>query len=293
MDLITKYRLYLDIHSAIEDSINGIRNMHEPDYIAALVTNLPTRLSSILHHHIPGSQFRVGGCFIHQKPLARFCNANPANIKAPEIGDLLVVYKETTTSGNIYNALILQAKKAHDIYNSPVSHGDTHQLRLYTEWPKFKYERAGILNGQIRSVNPKTITPGAQYLLINENNRNLHPVPPCTLWCAKPDKVLVASNSLAHQLIDFIEFQTGKPFVSKSRNIDHWSKMIWDLLDISATAVFNRRRAGFNNFPRSAGETLNILAHYTEENHANLENDSVGISILYIERDNSVEPIHE
>lgn len=286
MDLITKHYLYLEIHYAIEYSINIARNKQEPDYIAALVTNLPTRLSSILHHHIPGTQFRVGGCFIHQKPLARFCNANPANIKAPEIGDLLVVYKETTTLGNIYyNALILQAKKVCDIYNSPVSHSDTHQLRLYTEWPKFKYERAGILNGQVRSVNPKTITPGAQYLLINKSNRNS----PCTLWCAKPDKVLVASNSLAHQLIDFIEFQTGKPFVSKSRNIDHWSKMIWDLLDISATAVFNRRNSGFNNYPRTAGDTLNILANYTEENHVNVDNDSVGISILYIERDDSVE----
>ena len=290
MDLITKRYLYLEIHHAIEDSINIARNKQEPDYIAALVTYLPTQLSSILHHHIPGTQFRVGGCFIHQKPLARFCNANPVNIKAPEIGDLLVVYKETTTSGNIYyNALILQAKKAHDIYNSPVSHSDTHQLRLYTEWPKFKYERAGALNGLVRGVNPKTITPGAQYLLINESNRNWHPVSPCTLLCAKPDNVLVASNSLVHQLINFIEFQTGKPFVSKSRNIDHWSKMIWDLLDISATAVFNRRNSGFNNYPRTAGDILNILANYTEENHVNVDNDSVGISILYIERDDSVE----
>ena len=44
--------------------------------------------------------------------------------------------------------------------------GDTHQLILYTRWPRFQYCRAGYLNGQERSINPKTITTGAQYLLI-------------------------------------------------------------------------------------------------------------------------------
>ena len=291
MDIIKKHSLYLDIHRAIEHSIDSVRNMHEPDYIAALVTKLPRQLSSILQQYYPHNKFRVGGCFIHQKPLARFFTSSSSNKKAPEIGDLLIVYKEISHTGNIYhNALILQAKKADNIYYSPVSHNDSHQLRLYREWPKFKYERAGILNGTVRSISPKTFTPGAQYLLISEGN--LHPctIYGCTFWCAIPNDILVASKSLALELIDFIEFQTGRPFVPRKGNIDQWSKMIWDLLGITSNTVFNRRKAGFKLFNRSAGDFISFLldhGEYVEVNHNLDDNNSGGISVLVIERDNS------
>lgn len=49
---------------------------------------------------------------------------------------------------------------------------DYHQLLLYTKWPKFEYARAGALNGRIRSIQPKSITPGAQYLLIDDSGRS-------------------------------------------------------------------------------------------------------------------------
>ena len=80
--------------------------------------------------------------------------------KKPEMGDLLLIYKEVNRKGNRYNALLLQAKKTSNIYNSPVDPHDKHQLALYTQWPKFRYHRAGILNGQERSICPKTVSTG-------------------------------------------------------------------------------------------------------------------------------------
>ena len=313
MDLITKHNLYIDIHQAIEASICGLTSTQEPDYIAALTTKLPHELRGILNRNIPTMQFNVGGCFIHQQPFAKFCAPGLKKMKSPEIGDLLIVYKEILANGEcLYNALLLQAKKTNDIYCTPIHPNDKHQLLLYTKWPKFQYQRAGALNGLIRSINPKTITPGAQYLLIDEHNISHSPLGPCTFWCAKADDILIAANSLSHQIVDFIDFQTGKPFVSLSIGMDHWSKMIWDLITISANSYFNRRKAGYTHHPRlafiftqflteqSQGIRLDIdakrmadkMGNNLKNNRGGISGDDIrndikdsigGISILYIE----------
>lgn len=303
MDLITKHNLYIDIHRAIEASICGLTSKQEPDYIAALTTKLPHELRGILNRNIPTMQFNVDGCFIHQKPLAKFCAPGLKKMKSPEIGDLLIVYKEILANGDcLYNALLLQAKKTDDIYYTPIHPNDKHQLLLYTKWPKFQYQRAGSLNGHIRSINPKTITPGAQYLLIDEHNKSHSPLGPCTFWCAKAADILMAANSLSHQIVDFIDFQTGKPFVSLSIGMDHWSKMIWDLITISANSHFNRRATKYDNHPRLTSAFLSTLANPHEgiqvnngagdnfggdnkENNMMVDNEYNigGISILYIE----------
>ena len=176
MDWINKHQLYCKIHYAIETCITGLPSKQEPDYIAALVTSLPSQLSNVL-----GRQYNVGGCFIE-----------------------------------LYNALLLQAKKTGNIYNTTISAGDTHQLILYTQWPRFQYCRAGYLNGQKRSINPKTITTGAQYLLIDENKFYNTPCGHHTFWCAYADEHLTASKSLALQIINLLEFQTGRPFVRQT-----------------------------------------------------------------------------
>lgn len=48
MNWIKKHQLYCDIHYAIETCITGLSSKQEPDYITALVTRLPSKLSSIL-----------------------------------------------------------------------------------------------------------------------------------------------------------------------------------------------------------------------------------------------------
>ena len=290
MDLITKHNLYIDIHRAIEASIGGLTSTQEPDYIAALTTKLPQALHEILNRNIPTMQFKVGGCFIHQKPLAKFCASILKDKKSPEIGDLLIVYKESlTNSKSLYNALLLQAKKTDDIYYTPIHSNDRHQLLLYTKWPIFRYQRAGVLNGLIRNINPKTITPGAQYLLIDDHGSTLSPLGPCTFWCAKANNILSASNPLAFQIVDFINFQTGRPFASSLIEMDHWSKMIWDLITISANSCFNRRNAGYENQQRLTGNFLSFLTEQQEgirlnndfrekETENNLKNNRGGIS---------------
>ncbi|WP_042372116.1 hypothetical protein [Bacteroides neonati] len=286
MNWETKRNLYMNIHHIIEQSISGLKSKQEPDYIAALVTHLPVPLSSVLNKALPNLKFKVGGCFIHQKPLTTFCDPK-LSTKSPEIGDLLIIYKEIRSSGDVYNALLLQAKKATNIYKAVVSKTDYHQLLLYTKWPKFEYARAGALNGRIRSIQPKSITPGAQYLLIDDSGRSFPS--PCgitTFWCAMPDNILVANNSLALQIIKLLEFQTGRPFDKKnnSRYLDHWSKMIWDLLNLSSVSCFNRRKAGYNNVSRQAGDAISLIINRNNDKCTEYQlPDEGGISIICIE----------
>lgn len=282
MDLNTKRHIWHKLHHAIEATTGGLHHPQEPDYIASLVTKLPNDLIQILNRYIPNMQFNVGGCFIHQKPIVRFTSPQYATYRMPELGDLLIVYKETKNNTDRYNALLLQAKKSDNVNNTPIYSNDQHQYILYTKWPKFEYHRAGRLNGISRSISPKSITPGAQYLLIDEHHNANHWHYPVTFWCAKADNPLEASNSLATAILQLIDFQTGRTFVAKGLNIDQWSRMIWDLLDISVQSVFNRRRNGFYNHPRSSGDKIAFLA--TLNNEANLvENEENGISIICIE----------
>ena len=278
MDFVVKHNVWMDLYYAIESTTNGLRSYQEPDYIASLVTNLPNDLSSILRRHVPHMRFKVGGCFIHQKPIVRFTSPQYAKYKKPELGDLLIVYKETKNNTDRYNALLLQAKKTNDVYYTPIHHNDQHQYLLYTKWPKFEYHRAGTLNGRVRSISPKTISSGAQYLLIDEHH---NAYPPSTFWCACAAQPLNASNTLATALLQLIEFQTGRTFVAKGGNIDQWSKMIWDLLTVSSESVFNRRPSGFHKCPRSSNKIFQFLS--TLNNEEVVQIIDTGISTICIE----------
>lgn len=256
----------------------------EPDYIAALTCNFPNALKKILTNNITNLDFRVCGCFIHQKPLAEFIDSKFSDMPSPEIGDLLIVYKEIDGKDEIYNALLLQAKVIKS--NSAKTADALHQLVLYTQWPHFKYKRAGHLNGEERDIYPKTIHSGAQYLLINNGRGKT------SFGCATANKSLNVSLSFAEQLIRLIEFQAGGTFVSnKERIIDDWSKMIWDLLEISKDSKFNRKRSGFSEEPRADSdlidEFMKLMSDDSKEDEEEAkerkeENEGCGISIILI-----------
>lgn len=264
MDWMSRKRICIHILRDLHECTSDIDKPDEPAYIAAIVEKFPKMFENRLNKEFPHMNFRVGGCFLHQKPIAKFCDPSLPK-KGPEIGDLLIVYKRIQNSVVTYNSLLLQAKRlkgADNIYAYPISNNEKHQLLLYTKWPKFIYERAGSnLNGRKRSVIPKTITSGAQYLLIDENKTSCSSHLSPKFWCAMPAETLVASNCFALQLLNFIEFQTGRVFV-KSVPRDSWSQMIWDLLNVSFNSVFNKRKYGYENAPRSSdgiSEFLNMV----------------------------------
>ena len=214
----------------------------EPNYVAQMVKELPGEIKKALEMVLPGHTIGAGGAFIHQKPLAHFVRI-PCP-KSPEIGDLLLVCREARASGTVYNALILQAKCVKNPLDATVAKSDEHQFVLYSEWPEFEYRRAGILDGQRRDVLPKTITQGAQYLLIDKNA-------PEDMLTATVDRSLKGSKLFARSMASVLSFDLGRTF--DAYPVDGWSRMIVDLLWLTANTVFNRRNAGFFNEKRWNG----------------------------------------
>ena len=158
----------------------------------------------------------------------------------------MVYIEENKYSVKKCNALLMQAKKV-DKVPYIVSCGEIHQLKLYEEWPKFKLERAGALNGTEIDIQPKTLNSGAQYLLFQKPYKDEKKV-----CCAYPDKELVLEKKLSDQIIDLMKFFTGRTFLYEENSTcnDDWTKLIWDLIRISGVSTYNRRSIGRTDEPR-------------------------------------------
>lgn len=231
-----------DIANSITRSMNAafsksrFGNPQEPDFVAELVNGLPQDIYNSLKTYAPHYQYAISGIFCHQKPLANY-----GGVKNPELGDILLVYiEENKYSVKKCNALLMQAKKVNKV-PYVVSYGETHQLKLYEEWPKFKLERAGLLNGTEIDVQPKTLNAGAQYLLFQSPYKDEKKV-----CCAYPDRELFLEKKLSDQIIDLMKFFAGRTFLYEENSTckDDWTKLIWDLIRISGASTYNRRAIG-------------------------------------------------
>lgn len=242
MNIYERHRLARRLQHYLS-SVQWPVNAQEPDYVARLVDVLPGFIVSSLNALLTGHQIVAGGAFIHQKPLVHFTQKTGYN--DPELGDLLIVCREKRFSGYCYNAMLLQAKRTSTPFNVMIP--NDHQYILYSEWPEFEYLRAGFLNGKTRSVLPKTITQGAQYLLIDESHSK-------DLFTATVNRPLSSSKLFARTLAAILSFDAGRTFQANSPR-DDWSQMILDLLRISASAVFNRRRIGYVGANRWNGDS--------------------------------------
>lgn len=256
------------IHNAIISSVHFVvtkckalgNRPQEPDFIASLTINFSADLFNILKAVFPKSKFSVTGVFCHQKPLADIGLS-----KDPEIGDLLLVYVYTDKRGSKkFNSLLLQAKISTKM-TTVVAATDQHQLKLYSDWPLFAYKRAGRLNGVKRDILPKTINDGAQYLLIDDNPvYGLSGMPGTfPMGCATPAKILSINNDLTNEIIDFLKFKSGRAFEQNpSTTKDDWTKMIWDLLDVTKAKASRRRNAGLSSFPRQSTNKFDGLCYF-------------------------------
>lgn len=223
-------------------AINWPDNAQEPDIVAKLVEELPDCIMKASNGVLGVGNISAGSAFIHQKPLAHFTKR--IGYRDPELGDLLIVCRDNRINGSYYNAMLLQAKRTSTPFSQQIP--NDHQYVLYSEWPEFEYKRAGYLNGKKRSVLPKMITQGAQYLLIDDLN-------PPLLFTASVDETLKSSSLFACTLAAIMSFDTGRTFDVKYPR-DDWSQMILDLLNLSAISIFNRRKAGYAEAPRWRGE---------------------------------------
>lgn len=228
--------------------LNLKNNPQEPDFIADLTINWTPELYDILNVFFNRKiNFGITSIYCHQKPLVDF-----GRKKKPEIGDILFVLSHTDKFKNKYfNSLLFQAKVTNNQI-SRVATADLEQLELYQKWPKFTYCRAGKLNGISRDIHPKSISTGAQYLLIDNDpvNSLMGLSGTFPFGCALPNKQLVLCNDFSNELVQFLKFKTGRTIDDKATAKDDWSKTIWDLIEISKNKASKRKNFGLKNFPR-------------------------------------------
>ena len=240
------------IDSAIFETVQSTKQKasspQEPDYICELSTFFSKKLCTILKGKFPQLNFNVTGIYCHQKPLVEF------ECKKIELGDILFVYIDHYKNDNtLFNSLLFQAKLSSTYYKD-LYNNELNQLKLYEEWPKFVYSRAGSLNGQERDITPKSITDGAQYLLIYNDCGHT------CMGCAKPSRKLKTYSSLGDVISNFLIFKSGRQFYERNFTSDEWSNMIWDLLTITKGYYSKRKNIGEFDFPRN-----NLLEFYCSE----------------------------
>lgn len=265
------YHLANSIHHAIINSVHSVvgkctalgNSPQEPDFIASLTLEFTADLFDILKATFPKIKFSVTGIFCHQKPIVDIGLS-----KAPELGDILFVYIHTDAkSKKRYNSLLLQAKMT-STHATRIPSGDLHQLTLYRDWPDFTYRRASTLNGITRSIQPKVSNDGAQYLLIDN-----HPVLGLTggpgtfpMGCSLAQDILHLDNNLSFEIIDFLKFKSGRAFEADPASTnDDWTKMIWEMIEITKTKASRRKNAGLNSFPRMISNEADGLFYLVSE----------------------------
>lgn len=243
MDIHQKNRLIREIEFGLK-TISWPVNANEPYYVARLVKDLPDIIKSALSAICPERLIKVGGAFIHQKPIVHFLHM--PDLKDPELGDLLIACREKRSHGTVCNAMFLQAKCSGD--TSIVRIPNDHQFMLYSEWPEFEYKRAGKLNGKRRSVLPKTITQGAQYLLFDKNE-------PSMMLTATVDCPLKPSSLFAFTMASILSFDEGRTFQLETHR-DDWSQMVLDMFSILRDSKFPSSKGSLHREDRLRGDQL-------------------------------------
>ena len=269
MKKITAIRESLD--KAINDvEIKVASSMTETHFNEAVSIYLPQHLNA--SKVFPGVRF--GGCYIHQSPKATFLDDKAQKVSC-EVGDLLAICHQYVDGSHRYNAALVQWKVIHSGIDT-LTGSELNQLYLYEHWPAFK------LNNSLGSFNilPKSVTPGAQYGLIQPSPKLLHTIIPA--------RMLDLSDSVTFSrfLYSLMKWQTGRPFDLNSE-VDEWSRLINKLIFNSCSRYYNLRSAKSIKRPRTNGRFLFDLLYNVNEDQIRLqedgfENDAISMIVMDI-----------
>ena len=258
-------------------------NLSEPVYVAAIVRDFPQLIQGYWN------DIKIGGCFIHQSPYVAMENGGSC-----ELGDLLVISRKVVDNVERHNAVLFQVKIAQKPYMGMEEPDNKNQLKLYTTWPRFCFGYKYNSNKKSYDIHPKMVTPGAQYMFINEN-------PLYWMGCADDEyfehPVMFTHNipstiiendrelSFGRFLWYFINWQIGKPVDLVNYACDSWSILIHDAIERTMKALIPQSATpdAKQRVPRNIGEFFSFIIEqpswlnlHTLNEHSKL---SMGISI--------------
>lgn len=249
-------------------AVNGIKKdlwagakMNEPDYLAAIVTKFPILMNTMW------GNVKFGGCYIHQKPYV----TTKVGGNICEAGDLLVLCRRTVENETRMNAALFQLKRAKHPYE-PVQPDNKKQYDLYTRWPEFSIGRK-FNSAMSRDIEPKAVTPGAQYMFINDFGLTFYEYD-CIGCCSDCPTLFTHTipypvmpnrrdHSFGRFLWCFIHWQTGRPIAPhEDLANDGWSRLIWDLIVRTKYAKISNINVGIqkkHNISRQQGDFFHFM----------------------------------
>jgi len=243
-------------------------NPLEPDIVASLSRfGIPRLAKSWGKHFIAaGIDYAMASVFVHQSPIISFPDMPN---KHCEIGDILIAHIHHPLEGEcIRNALLLQAKiSASEKVLRFTDSQDVLQYTVYHAWPKFKYRDKGVMNcDDTLQVTPSKPHRGAQYLLISRDYLDemkqvfdhldatndefchsdiwYHPWFPCPFQVSLANQPLYPHSNFENELLGLLVGSTGRSFGSRAllEYTHNWSRVIWDLLKITANRKFKQSK---------------------------------------------------
>lgn len=247
--------------NAVKKDIAPRKSIQEQDYLTAIVTKFPLLMNSTW------DEVKYGGCFIHKSPLVSFKKGGRC-----EAGDLLVLCREIVEKDVRYNAALFQLKRVLQ-KNAPFIKPDNMlQYKFYSEWPEFSIG-GKFYPALSRNIEPKAVTPGAQYMLINDPDFMTHHLllGECcyhhqfvfTHSIPRPEMYSTKDLTFGRFLWDFTHWQNGRPIApEEDARGDEWSRFIWDLIVKTHNVVIRNVNAGLgagSKQSKQQGDFFDIL----------------------------------
>lgn len=268
---IANYMLLGAVNALKSDLLAG-KTFDEPAYTAAIATRFPALMTGVCEH------VKFGGCFIHKSPIVTIDNmGNPSETERCEAGDLLVLCKDLVDGQTRINAALFQLKKTKHLYDHEKPDNDI-QLKLYTEWPSFSIGRN--YKNPYYNIEPKAVTPGAQYMFINEDNfycdwYEYYPysLQPIVFTHSIPAPIMRSDPELSFGsfLWDFMNWQDGRPISETEQTAkDDWSVFIWKLIDWSKSTTFKHKNVRIPKHIKANGDFFQFMTLPTSESHADI-----------------------
>lgn len=212
----------------------------------------------------------IGSVFVHQRPYITLTGTPCKRNQRIEIGDLLLLFKHRTKDSAQWrrSSLLLQAKRALSLEDNP---GNKDQHCLYAYWPKFEYANKKDFPDTVREVTGPLLNKGSKYLYIHDKG-DIFDCPLCCFCFSKcfyscstvtmeavPTSVdnstgLINPRCFTSELYDFMFGNAGRPFFYGARNGKGWSRVMTDLIDVTAKQTVGKMgTAGATNSARGQG----------------------------------------
>jgi len=205
-----------------------------------------------------GIEVSVASIFTHQSPYVKFSTAQAPNSRC-ELADIcfLATYGETLDSpaGGLGNALLLQAKQK---FSAPPK---DRQRQLYEVASKFKYDCPTTLKKELpdqRTLPPKHVTALCYWEL--DRLDHVPNAPTGLRWSHSPSK----SEPFGSVIADFLAGECGYGYHMPQANEESWSRIIFDLLRVTANACANRQNLKVRERKRGTGSLYRQIFYATE-----------------------------